>query len=70
MDRDRVLFISLPKGRHPRIVRGVNERVTQAFLKKKKKTLRTSEISALPGSGSVGPGGKGDPRVCSRRKAR
>ena len=40
VDRDRVLFISLPKGRHPRIVRGVNERVTQAFLKKKKKDAK------------------------------
>ena len=37
VDRDRVLFISLPKGRHPRIVRGVNERVTAGILKKKKK---------------------------------
>ena len=51
MDRGRVLFISLPKGRHPRIVGGVNEKVTAGVLKKR---LKTSETFALPGGGSVG----------------
>lgn len=51
VDRDCASFISLPKGRHPRIVCGVNERVTTSVPKR---TLRTVETSALPGGGLVG----------------